>query len=62
MNRARAMLAGGSPVSVVASDCGFADQSHLTRVFRRALGVPPAYYARAGDRSLASAFVRRRTA
>jgi len=32
------------PLKVVAADCGFADQSHMTRVFRRALGATPAEY------------------
>lgn len=31
----------------IAASCGFADQSHFTRVFRRALGVTPAAYRRA---------------
>jgi AraC-like DNA-binding protein len=42
---ARAMLrAGGSPARV-AADCGFADQSHLTRTFKRTVGVPPGRFA-----------------
>jgi AraC family transcriptional regulator len=31
----------GMPLSDVALRCGFADQSHLTRVFRARVGVPP---------------------
>jgi len=31
----------------VAADCGFADQSHFTRHFKRLTGVTPAQYARA---------------
>jgi AraC family transcriptional regulator len=34
------------PVSAVALDCGFADQSHLTRQFRQHFGVTPAAYRR----------------
>ena len=34
---------GGHPVAV-AHDCGFADQSHLTRTFKRALGVTPGQF------------------
>jgi len=30
------------PIKVIASQCGFADQSHLTRVFRRFVGTTPA--------------------
>jgi len=32
------------PLKVVAADCGFSDQSHMTRVFRRALATTPAKY------------------
>jgi AraC-like DNA-binding protein len=45
--RARSMLASGDPPAAVAAACGFADQPHLTRTFRRAVGVTPARYARA---------------
>lgn len=42
----RALRAGVSPARV-AAEFGFTDQSHLTRHFKRALGVTPATYARA---------------
>ena len=45
--RARALLAAGDPPAAVAADCGFADQPHLTRVFKRSVGVTPGRYARA---------------
>jgi AraC-like DNA-binding protein len=45
--RARALLTAGEPPARVAADCGFADQPHFTRVFKSAVGVPPARYARA---------------
>jgi AraC-like DNA-binding protein len=44
--RARTLLAGGEPAAAVAAQCGFCDQAHLTRVFKRAVGVTPARYAR----------------
>ena len=45
--RARSLLAAGEPAAAVAAHCGFADQPHLTRVFKRAVGVTPARYASA---------------
>ena len=42
---AATMLASGAlPISQVAADVGFADQSHLTRCFTRYLGTTPARY------------------
>jgi AraC family transcriptional regulator len=32
------------PLKVVAASCGFSDQSHMTRLFRRVLGTTPAEY------------------
>jgi AraC-like DNA-binding protein len=49
VHRARAMLSEGVPAAAVAAACGFADQPHLTRVFKRLVGVPPGVYARAGS-------------
>ena len=46
--RARSLLAAGEPPAAVAAACGFCDQAHLTRVFKRAVGVTPARYARTG--------------
>jgi AraC-like DNA-binding protein len=34
------------PISEIALKCGFADQSHLTRVFAALMGVPPAAWRR----------------
>jgi AraC-like DNA-binding protein len=45
--RARELLAAGTGPAAVAAECGFADQAHLTRTFRAAVGVTPARYARA---------------
>jgi AraC family transcriptional regulator len=42
LEKAKKMLAGGRlPVKTIASDCGFADQAHLTRVMRARLGLTP---------------------
>lgn len=45
VRRARHLLANGAPPADVALEVGFADQSHLTRAFRRIVGVPPAQFA-----------------
>ena len=47
VQEARRLLAAGSRPAEVAAVCGFADQPHLTRVFKRAVGVSPGRYARA---------------
>ncbi|GED21521.1 AraC family transcriptional regulator [Halomonas halmophila] len=44
LNHARRRLAAGETPVTVASQLGFADQSHLGRWFRRAYGVTPADY------------------
>lgn len=44
--RARERIAGGVELSVIATEAGFADQSHFTRTFRKLLGVSPAEYRR----------------
>jgi AraC-like DNA-binding protein len=44
VNRARALLESGLRPAEVAPLVGFADQAHLTRWFRRVLGVTPAAY------------------
>ena len=35
------MLSTADPLSQIAYACGFADQSHFTKVFRRVMGQPP---------------------
>lgn len=40
-------LASGLSVSTVAYECGFADQSHLSRKFKQAYGLTPAAWANA---------------
>jgi AraC-like DNA-binding protein len=42
-------LRSGSRPAEAAAEYGFVDQSHLTRHFRRLLGVTPAAYARVGS-------------
>jgi AraC-like DNA-binding protein len=44
VNRARFLLEAGGRPAEVAAQVGFADQAHLTRWFRRVLGVTPAAY------------------
>lgn len=41
INRSLALLRAGLPVTQVAAETGFTDQSHFTRHFRRTFGVPP---------------------
>lgn len=47
VDRARELLVAGRRVGDVAAEVGFADQPHLTRHFKRHLGVPPGAYQRA---------------
>lgn len=44
---ARTLLADRVAPAEVAAACGFADQAHLTRTFKRAVGTTPARYATA---------------
>ena len=43
---ARSLLDAGETIADAAAAAGFADQAHLTRLFRRSLGFTPAAYAR----------------
>ncbi|POX52712.1 AraC family transcriptional regulator [Streptomyces sp. Ru71] len=45
VERARRLLLDGQPASAVATEAGFYDQAHLTRHFRKLVGVTPAKYA-----------------
>ena len=40
------LIASGKPLAEVASLCGFKDQSQLTRMFTRRVGLSPAGYRR----------------
>lgn len=46
VQRARQLLATSLPVAQVATAAGFYDQAHLTRHFKRIVGVPPGHFAR----------------
>jgi AraC-like DNA-binding protein len=41
------LLSSGLPLSAIALDCGFADQSHLTKVFTVMVGAAPGVWRRA---------------
>jgi AraC-like DNA-binding protein len=45
VRHARRLLREGMPIAQVAATAGFADQSHLTRRFKRLVGVTPGQYA-----------------
>jgi AraC family transcriptional regulator len=48
MERAKnLMMQSETPLSQVALDCGFADQSHFTRAFARAIGATPSAWRKA---------------
>jgi AraC-like DNA-binding protein len=44
---ARRLIADGEALAATAAVCGFADQSHMTRLFVRLYGISPGAYARA---------------
>jgi AraC-like DNA-binding protein len=44
LSHARELLGAGHPPAEVAVDLGFSDQSHFSRQFQRAFGVPPGVY------------------
>ena len=46
VRRARMLLDDGRTAADVAAETGFADQAHLTRHFKRVVGVPPVAYQR----------------
>jgi AraC-like DNA-binding protein len=50
LGRAKDAIASGGPIAQVAAACGFADQAHLTRRFRRVFGATPGQVARAAGR------------
>jgi transcriptional regulator GlxA family with amidase domain len=46
ISRARELLNGGASPAEVALRCGFADQAHFSRCFKRMVGYTPAAFAR----------------
>lgn len=46
LHLARRLIVAGKPLAQVAVEAGFADQSHLTRLFTRSHGMTPGGYAR----------------
>ncbi|MGZ3681936.1 MAG: AraC family ligand binding domain-containing protein [Ktedonobacterales bacterium] len=50
VGRSKALLAAGLPIAEVAALTGFVDQSHLSRHFKRIVGVAPGQYARGAIR------------
>ena len=53
---ANRLLSTRRPIAEIALECGFCDQSHLSRVFKRVTSVTPAEY-RGNERSRATASV-----
>jgi AraC-like DNA-binding protein len=51
IDKAKAMLAHGAPIASVAAQTGFVDQSHLSRAFKRVVGVSPGNYRAAVSHS-----------
>lgn len=49
LDRARRLVLEGRPLAEVALEAGFADQSHLTRMFKRAYGLTPGHWLAALD-------------
>lgn len=47
LRHAESLVRGGVPLAEAASSAGFCDQSHLSRYFRRILGVTPGEYQKA---------------
>jgi AraC-like DNA-binding protein len=44
--KARGLIRNGSSLAAAAASCGFADQSHMTRVFVRQFGFTPGAWKR----------------
>ena len=53
--RARGLIRGGAGLAQAAAACGFADQSHMTRLFTRQFGFTPGAWQQAAARNTAGA-------
>ncbi len=51
LHRAKALLASTGSPARAAAECGFADQAHFTRCFRKAFGYTPGDWLRAAPKS-----------
>jgi len=61
--QAQALIRRGMPLTMVALECGFADQSHLTRRFKGSVGVTPsAWRSMLGNRPRDTSASRENTA
>jgi AraC-like DNA-binding protein len=47
LDEVRRLLRGGMPLAMASAEAGFADQSHMSRRFKRAYGLTPAAWAAA---------------
>jgi AraC-like DNA-binding protein len=52
LERVRAQVRHGAPLADAAVSCGFADQSHMTRHFKKAYGISPGRWAAISGRSV----------
>lgn len=53
LHRAKHMVIQGEPAAAVAAECGFSDQAHFTRWFKRTFGYTPGDLAQAVSRQSA---------
>jgi AraC-like DNA-binding protein len=51
VRRAKSLLRAGMPIALAAAEAGFHDQAHLTRIFKRIVGLTPGRYAKAAGPS-----------
>ncbi len=47
MREAKRLIVKGTPLVETATYCGFTDQSHMNRIFKKLLGMTPGQYAKA---------------
>lgn len=52
LHRAKQLVMNGEPAASVAAECGFADQAHFTRWFKRTFGYTPGDLAQATSRQM----------